>query len=422
MPDMAPTRGAATNTNPASKTQSNRLSMNINTPLALLGNLTPQTFMQRYWQRKPLVIRRAIPDFKPSLSIAEIKQLARRDEVESRLIWRDGNSWKMKNGPFNRLPAARGENWTLLAQSVDLHDDATAELMHRFRFISDARLDDTMISIASDGGGVGPHFDSYDVFLLQAHGQRRWRISSQKDLALAPGLPLKILENFRAEHEYILDPGDMLYLPPHIAHDGVAIGDCMTISIGFRAPSLATLAQGMLDAAGDRIMASLGDGGGAQAQSVLPGPDLSKTFRDAGAPATATPAYLPDALITAACKAAQQIHFNDALATRFLGQWLTELSPQAYFEPSSPHIDLSSNTPPGRLQLDRCTRLMYRKRQMFINGEALALPASKALRQLADARSLRLDPRRRSGLSHDEKAVLTAWLQEGWLHHIEDRQ
>ncbi len=392
--------------------------MNIDTPLVLLGNLTPRTFMRRYWQRKPLVIRQAIPDFKPSLSMAEIKQLARRDEVESRLIWRDGNNWKMKNGPFNRLPAARGSNWTLLAQSVDLHDDATAELMQRFRFISDARLDDAMISIASDGGGVGPHFDSYDVFLLQAHGQRRWRISSQKDLALTPGLPLKILKNFRAEHEYTLNPGDMLYLPPHIAHDGVAIGDCMTISIGFRAPSLATLAQGMLDAAGDRIMARLSGCGGTQAGRALPGPSLRNTFHDAGAPATATPAHLPDALVATACKAVQKIHFDEDLATYFLGQWLTALSPHAYFEPSSPNIDLSLDVPPGRLQLDRCTRLMYRKRQLFINGEALVLPASKALRELADARSLRLSSSRR--LSRDEQAALTGWLREGWLHYIAD--
>lgn len=396
--------------------------MNINTPLALLGNLTPRTFMQRYWQRQPLLIRQAIPNFKPPLSIAEIKQLARRDEVESRLIWRDDAGWGMRNGPFNRLPARRGKNWTLLAQGVDLHDDATAELMQRFRFISDARLDDTMISIACDGGGVGPHFDSYDVFLLQAHGQRRWRISSQKDLALVPGLPLKILENFRSEHEYVLNPGDMLYLPPHVAHDGVAIGECMTISIGFRAPTLAVLAQGMLETAADQIMARINGTSDAQDVGALPGPDLSNTYHDAGAPATATPASLPDALVTAACKAVRKIHFNEALATRFLGQWLTELSPLAYFEPSSPHINLDSHTPPGWLRLDRCTRLMYRKRQLFLNGEALALPASKALRELADTRSLRLGLRRRDTLNHDEQAVLTRWLQEGWLHYIDDRQ
>src|SRR5690606_7701399 len=134
-----------------------------------------------------------------------------------------------------------------------------AELLHRFRFIADARLDDAMISVASDQGGVGPHFDSYDVFLLQAHGQRHWRISTQKDLSLHDNLPLRILRNFQAEEEYILEPGDMLYLPPHVAHDGIAMGDCMTISIGFRAPTLAVLARGVLEAAGDQLMARIGE-------------------------------------------------------------------------------------------------------------------------------------------------------------------
>src|SRR5690606_21445651 len=148
--------------------------MNIDQPLALLGGLTPQAFMRGYWQRKPLLIRQAIPDFKPSLSIADIRKPVRREECASRLIWRNARGWNMRTGPFSRLPPVSRPGWTVLAQSVDLHDDATAELMHRFRFISDARLDDAMISIASDGGGVGPHFDSYDVFLLQAHGRRRW--------------------------------------------------------------------------------------------------------------------------------------------------------------------------------------------------------------------------------------------------------
>ncbi len=140
--------------------------MNIDRPLPLLGGLTPQEFMTRYWQREPLLIRQAIPHYVPSLSIADLRELARREEVESRLIWREDEQWNMKTGPFRRLPPARQPGWTLLCQSVDLHDDATAALMRQFRFISDARLDDAMISIASDTGGVGPHFDSYDVFLL----------------------------------------------------------------------------------------------------------------------------------------------------------------------------------------------------------------------------------------------------------------
>ncbi|PLC55267.1 cupin [Pollutimonas nitritireducens] len=394
--------------------------MNPQQPLTLLGGLTPHDFMKHYWQRKPLLIRQAIPGYKPSLSVANIKQLVKRDEVESRLIWQDENGWNMKTGPFQRLPASRKPNWSLLAQSVDLHDDATAALMRQFRFISDARLDDAMISIATDGGGVGPHFDSYDVFLLQGHGRRRWRISQQKDLALQPGLPLKILQNFVAEEEFILEPGDMLYLPPHVAHDGVAIGDCMTISIGFRAPTEATLACGMLEAANDQILANLGDMGGLYANPVIPGPTLSGTFKDKGIAASATPAELPNAMVTAAVKAIKKVRFDEALAARFLGQWLTDIPANAYFEPSSNHLDLSVVLPSsGKLVLDRCSRVIYRGKDLFVNGEVAAVPASSRLRRLADERELLCSSEEIVQLKRKERRILTEWLEEGWLHHVD---
>ncbi|HUH60403.1 MAG TPA: cupin domain-containing protein [Candidimonas sp.] len=393
--------------------------MKIDEPLALLGGLTPQAFMAHYWQREPLLIRQAIPGFVPSLSISDIKKLVKREEVESRLIWQDDNGWNMKTGPFNRLPPARKPNWSVLAQSVDLHDDATAALMRQFRFISDARLDDTMISIATDGGGVGPHFDSYDVFLLQGHGKRRWRISRQTDLSLLPGLPLKVLQNFECEEEYILEPGDMLYLPPHVAHDGVALGDCMTISIGFRAPTLATLACGMLECANDQIMANLGDMGGMYAHPPIPGARLSATFQDPGTPPTVHPAALPDTLVKAARKAIEKVHFNDDLATRFLGQWLTDLSPNALFEPSGDDLDLRAEMPAnGKLMLDRCTRMMYRDKSLFINGEVAAVPASSRLRRLADSRELACNGPDVAQLKNKERRVLNEWLQDGWIHHV----
>lgn len=393
--------------------------MNIDSPLPLLGGLTPQEFMTRYWQREPLLIRQAIPDYVPSLSISDLRELAGREEVESRLIWREDENWKMKTGPFRRLPPARQPGWTMLCQSVDLHDDATAALMRQFRFISDARLDDAMISIASDTGGVGPHFDSYDVFLLQAHGRRRWRISRQKDLTLEQGLPLKILRHFVAEEEYVLEPGDMLYLPPHVAHDGVAIGDCMTISIGFRAPTHAGLACGMLDAATDQIMANLGDTDGLYALPVIPGPVLSETYGDQGIPATAQPAAIPEALLHAAVAAVEKVAFSETLATRFLGISLTELSPNAYFETSCDEdFDLAEALPKGKLLLDRCTRMMYSKDALFINGEVSLAPASPLLRRLADERELQGDAATVGQIAADELAALESWLHEGWLHYV----
>jgi 50S ribosomal protein L16 3-hydroxylase len=248
--------------------------VNPNLPLQLLGGISPADFMSRYWQRKPLLIRQAIPGIRPALDYAELKRMARRDDVESRLIWREEDEWCMEHGPFARLPRAGEPGWTLLVQGVDLHDDATAALMQQFRFIPDARLDDIMISIATDGGGVGPHFDSYDVFLLQAAGRREWRIGRQRDLGLKPDLPLKILERFEPEQSWVLEPGDMLYLPPQVAHDGIAQGDCMTISVGFRAPDRATLARGMLEAAADQVMARAGQPAGPYAEPPLPGPRI----------------------------------------------------------------------------------------------------------------------------------------------------
>ena len=209
-------------------------------PLPLLGGLTPAQFMRRHWQKKPLLIRSAIPGFRPLLSRARLFALATRAEVESRLVTRYGSrSWALEHGPLKRaaLPSLAAPSWTLLVQGVDLHDDAVHGLLQSFRFVPDARLDDLMISWASPGGGVGPHFDSYDVFLLQAQGRRRWRIGRVQDPALDEDAPLKILKRFVAEEEHVLEPGDMLYMPPEWAHDGVAYGGaCMTYSIGFRAP------------------------------------------------------------------------------------------------------------------------------------------------------------------------------------------
>ncbi len=393
--------------------------MTLDQPLALLGGLSPDDFMRRHWQRKPLLIRQAIPGFKPPETIAALKKLARRDDVESRLIWREQGQWQMENGPFARLPKASEPDWTLLVQSVDLHSDAAAELMQRFRFVPDARLDDLMVSIASDGGGVGPHFDSYDVFLLQAAGKRRWRYGRQKDLSLEPDLPLKILSRFEPEHEAVLEPGDMLYLPPQAAHDGVALGDdCMTISIGFRAPTQAALARGLLEAAADQAMARVGLLGGPYGEPALPGPRLDGLYRDPGQAATRHPAALPDALVQATLDTLSKLRFDDALAARFLGCWLTEPSQLAVFDSPEASVDLEDSWPArGRLVLDRRSRMLYRGKQLFINGETAMVHAEAALKQLADARALDCVDPRCAKLSDEARSCLADWLDSGWLHY-----
>ena len=230
--------------------------------LPLLGGLSPQQFMRRHWQKKPLLVRGAMPGFKPILSRAELFALAQQEQVESRLVVQGAAGWRMKQGPFppRSLPALNKSAWSLLVQGVDLHHPGAHALLQQFRFIPDARLDDLMISYASTGGGVGPHFDSYDVFLLQASGQRRWRIGAQKDFTLQEGVPLKILQHFEPTEEFVLHAGDMLYLPPRYAHDGVALEAldtdgksqaCMTYSIGFRAPGQGELAAALLQRLAD---------------------------------------------------------------------------------------------------------------------------------------------------------------------------
>src|SRR5471032_251400 len=180
--------------------------------LPLLGDITPAQFLRDYWHKKPLVIRQAIPGFKPLLSVEALAELATHDHVESRLVTAGGGHWDMQTGPLEAIPLREQKEWTLLVQGVNLHDARADALLRQFRFIPDARLDDLMVSFATDGGGVGPHFDSYDVFLLQAAGQRRWRIGPQKDLSVVEGLPLKILAKFKPNEEFVLEPGDMLYL------------------------------------------------------------------------------------------------------------------------------------------------------------------------------------------------------------------
>lgn len=212
----------------------------------LLGGLTPRRFLERHWQKKPLLIRNAFPRFTPPLTPEELAGLACETGVESRLVMqtRRAPGWKLRQGPFRHkdftgLPRSR---WTLLVQDVDKHVPAVSRLLDPFRFIPNWRIDDVMASYAADGGSVGPHVDAYDVFLLQAQGMRRWDIHSgpQEELTL-PGLELKQVRRFTPEESWLLMPGDMLYLPPGMAHHGVAFGDCITFSIGFRAPTHAEM-------------------------------------------------------------------------------------------------------------------------------------------------------------------------------------
>nr|WP_284500308.1 cupin domain-containing protein [Microbulbifer sp. GX H0434] len=206
-------------------------------------------FLRDYWQQKPLLIRNAFPDFESPISGEELAGMALEESVESRLVLENGDDgpWQLRNGPFTEedflsLPRS---HWTLLVQAVDQWLSEVAELKQYFRFLPDWRLDDVMLSYAADKGSVGPHFDYYDVFLLQAEGKRRWHQGPKVDESSprVEGTPLNILKDFETENSWLLEPGDILYLPPQYSHWGIAEGGCTTISIGFRAPSARTILE-----------------------------------------------------------------------------------------------------------------------------------------------------------------------------------
>ena len=374
--------------------------MDIQQPLTLLGGLTPAQFMRRHWHKKPLLVRQAIPNFQPPVLRPEMFALAAEESVESRLVQQIKGGWKLRHGPFARrsLPAMSQREWTLLVQGVDLHNDAVHQLMQQFRFVPEARLDDLMISYATDGGGVGPHFDSYDVFLLQAHGRRRWRIGRQKDLTLKEGIPLKVLAEFEPEEEFVLEPGDMLYLPPRYAHDGIAEGECMTYSIGFRAPARAELAQELLvrlseDAAEDEQV---------------------QMYRDAKQEAVAEPGAIPAELQAFAKEALERALSQPLALERALGEYLTEPKPNVWFEASDGGAMLEA------VRLDRRTRMMYDAQHIFINGESYRAGGKDAtlIRRLANQRYLSSKDIQRA--SDEALELLSIWCDDGWAHACSD--
>lgn len=371
--------------------------------LTHIGSHTVDWFMRHAWQRRPLLVRQALPSFRSPVSRDRLFALAARDDVESRCVTAFRGRWRLAHGPFARtsLPPLGRRGWTLLVQGLDLHLPQAHELLQRFRFVPDARLDDLMASYATDGGGVGPHVDSYDVFLLQAHGRRRWRISRQRDLALVDGLPLKILADFRPGAEWVLEPGDLLYLPPGVAHEGVALGECITLSVGFRAPAWQELVEPWFLQQADRA-------------------SLAGRYADPGVPPTRHPGRLPAAMVEATWQRLSRLRPRHGDAVQMLLAQMTEPKPQVLFDrPRRPpgFAAFARAAAAGRLQLraDPRSRCLYAGRRFAINGELCAPAAWDArLGRLADTRRLDADSLR--GAPVGLLRLLHEWLVAGWLH------
>ena len=364
--------------------------------LTLLGGISPAQFMQQYWQKKPLLIRQAIPALQFLFTQQELAALAADDVVESRLLQQNGKNWELSHGPTAQLPDLAKPNWTVLLQGMEVHSPAIRALLDQFRFLPDARLDDVMISLAAEGGGVGPHFDSYDVFLLQAAGRRRWQISAQSDMRLQPNLPLKILKKFVPEDEFVLEAGDMLYLPPSYAHDGVALdAGCQTYSIGFYAPKqnelAACLLQRLAEIASDELE------------------DHQDLYRDPQQAATAQPAEIPADLAAFAREGLQKLLAQPQLLDEMLGEFLSEPKASVSFAPAGAAPKNWQN-----LALGAGTRMLFDDKTIYCNGESwhVAGKDAQVLRLLANQRHLnRADI---EAASAEVQSLLHDWIGQGW--------
>ena len=361
------------------------------------GSLDVGRFMRRNWQRAPLLVRGAFPAFTDPLSPAQVLALARSRDAQSRLVERRGREWIVEHGPLAaaRLKRLAGRDWTVLVQDTNHFSREAERLLARFDFIPHARIDDVMVSYAVPGGGVGPHVDSYDVFLLQGRGRRRWRISRQKDLSFVPGLDLKILRRFEPEQEWVLEAGDMLYLPPGVAHDGIAETECLTWSIGFRAPSDRELIAGFLDFLHERL-------------------SPQGHYADPGSAPAKHPGEIPATLQAHIARTVSAIRWSAADLREFAGRFLSEPKAHVYFTPPAEPLSRAAfekRAARGGIALDARARLLFSGTMFFLNGErvVVARGARAALRTLADRRALRA-PLRADATFWD---IVHAWYLEG---------
>jgi 50S ribosomal protein L16 3-hydroxylase len=361
-------------------------------PMVSLGPISITKFLRHYWQKRPLLVRQAFSTgsmFAP-LTNEEILTLATYDEAESRLITSSGKAWTLAHGPFstkqiNALKKSAhpaGEKWTVLIQDTQHFSHEAHQLLAKFSFLPYSRIDDLMVSYAAKGGGVGPHLDSYDVFLLQGSGQRRWQVSSQQDRNLVDGVPLKILKRFKAEQDWLLEEGDMLYLPPGFAHNGIAKTDaCVTWSIGCRAPSYQELLDAYLDHLRDNLT-------------------IEGRYTDAGRGRATAPAYLEPALKRPLAKCLRSSlgpRMTAQALGEFVGCYLTQ--PKSHVEFVVPERAMSQATfcqqaKQRGLRLDLRSRMLFDEMGFYLNGRPmrfyspLTAPQHTQMRELANTRQL----------------------------------
>ncbi|WP_226646638.1 JmjC domain-containing protein [Microbulbifer variabilis] len=350
-------------------------------PLTHLGDMPIEVFMRDYWQQKPLLIRKAFPNFESPISGEELAGMALEEAVESRLVLENGESgpWELRTGPFTEedflsLPRT---HWTLLVQAVDQWLSEVAEIKEYFRFIPDWRLDDVMISYAADQGSVGPHYDHYDVFLLQAEGKRLWQqgVKVDETSPRLEGTPLNILKEFSAENSWVLEPGDMLYLPPQYSHWGIAEGGCTTISIGFRAPSASVILEDL-------------------AAEVAMGLPDSQRYTDAGMEPAKCPAEIDPQSVARLQQQLVEWLKQPEKITQWFGAVMTEAKyPDTVALDADEAADWREQMPKGMpLVLNPASRVAFSREPatLFVDGEALPAPITFA-QQFAESHEISWD-------------------------------
>lgn len=336
----------------------------------ILGGISVETFLKEYWQKKPLLIRQALPSFEALIPADELAGMSLEEEVESRIILEQGDEspWQLKKGPFTEADFAKlpADKWTLLIQGVDQWLPEAADLLQEFNFLPSWRLDDLMISYAVDGGSVGPHYDQYDVFLLQAEGKREWRIGQMcsERSAFLTEPKLRILAEFQQEECWTLEPGDMLYLPPRLAHYGIAQGECMTYSIGFRAPSQSELLHSFID-------------------NFDKSSDEDQRYQDPELSAQTNPGEISQQSLETARHFLQQALDNDALLADTLGLLMTEAKYPELAQESDPELewqDIEQEMQQGDIERDLHSRFAFRENKaqaeliFYAAGKSQSLP------------------------------------------------
>ncbi len=355
--------------------------MRLNRKTHILGKTSVNDFLKNYWQKKPLLIKNAIPNFVSPITESDLFIIAQNEEAVSRLIEHKQGIWQVKYGPFKKsdLPKKTNIPWTILVQNINHYFPFAESFLNLFKFIPYARLDDLMISYATKKGSVGPHFDSYDVFLFQAQGAREWKISDQKKFTLDKQSSIKIITNFKSKNSWVLKPGDMLYLPPNIGHWGISQSDdCVTYSIGFRAPGTFEIQSKFLDFIQDHLITN-----------------ENEIYKDPNLTPQKNPAEISSNMTKEMRNIVDSLRWDKSSINHFIGQLLSEPIENSIFETRKP-LSLKAfekSIVHKTLRLNSKTRMLFIKNNFYINGEFIKIDKkyTSFLKQLANDREISLE-------------------------------